>query len=176
MWVVAKNEMGTSSPPRTARRVFIFTFRCCKGCDKALSPKIRHQNRAGCGAPAVFSAFQLLHMHRAVDRLQPVLRAMSHSAPLALYKYSTCEISDALIKLGLPHGGHIPDIHMLSPAPSGSDTPNGLHIPAGRDGFFGYQDERTLHQVRHEILPVWTHSSQSVRLRRRSTRIDEART
>ncbi|KAG6375355.1 RraA-like protein [Boletus reticuloceps] len=29
--------------------------------------------------------------------------------------YSTCEISDALIKLGSPHGGHIPDIHVLSP-------------------------------------------------------------
>jgi len=28
---------------------------------------------------------------------------------------STCEISDALIKLGSPHGGHIPDIHILSP-------------------------------------------------------------
>ncbi|KAI0358682.1 RraA-like protein [Trametes cingulata] len=30
--------------------------------------------------------------------------------------FSTCEISDALIKLGSPHGGHIPDIHMLSPS------------------------------------------------------------
>ena len=28
---------------------------------------------------------------------------------------STCEISDALIKLGSPHGGHIPDIHILFP-------------------------------------------------------------
>ncbi|KAG5734462.1 Protein dlpA [Termitomyces sp. T112] len=27
-----------------------------------------------------------------------------------LVQFSTCEISDALIKLGLPHGGHIPDI------------------------------------------------------------------
>lgn len=35
---------------------------------------------------------------------------------LALSEFSTCEISDALIKLGTPHGGHIPDIHMLSPA------------------------------------------------------------
>ncbi|KAH0827863.1 ribonuclease E inhibitor RraA/Dimethylmenaquinone methyltransferase [Lanmaoa asiatica] len=34
---------------------------------------------------------------------------------------STCEISDALIKLGSPHGGHIPDIHSLSPAPLGPD-------------------------------------------------------
>ncbi|EIW62876.1 RraA-like protein [Trametes versicolor FP-101664 SS1] len=36
----------------------------------------------------------------------------------ALAEFSTCEISDALIKLGSPHGGHIPDIHMLSPADS----------------------------------------------------------
>ena len=45
-------------------------------------------------------------MRRALDRLQPLVRAMSHNTPLALHKYSTCEISDALIKLGLPHGGH----------------------------------------------------------------------
>ena len=28
---------------------------------------------------------------------------------------TTCEISDALIKLGVSHGGHIPDIHRVSP-------------------------------------------------------------
>ena len=49
--------------------------------------------------------------------LRLVARAMSSSPALA--SFSTCEISDALIKLGLPHGGHIPDVHMLSP--SGSD-------------------------------------------------------
>ena len=32
--------------------------------------------------------------------------------------------------------------------PSGNDSPTGLHIPQGRDGFYGYQDEKTLHQVR----------------------------
>ncbi|KDN44093.1 RraA-like protein [Tilletiaria anomala UBC 951] len=32
-----------------------------------------------------------------------------------LGKYSTCEVSDALIKLKLPHGGHLPGIDMLSP-------------------------------------------------------------
>jgi len=32
----------------------------------------------------------------------------------ALGAFSTCEISDALIKLGVPHGGHIPDIHLIS--------------------------------------------------------------
>lgn len=33
-----------------------------------------------------------------------------------LSKFSSCELSDALIKLGLPHGGHLPDIHMMSPS------------------------------------------------------------
>ncbi|KDQ21641.1 hypothetical protein BOTBODRAFT_26073 [Botryobasidium botryosum FD-172 SS1] len=33
-----------------------------------------------------------------------------------LAEYTTCEISDALIKLGVPHGGHIPDITMFSPS------------------------------------------------------------
>lgn len=37
----------------------------------------------------------------------------SHSG---LSNFSSCELSDALVKLGLPHGGHIPDIHMLSPS------------------------------------------------------------
>ncbi|CCL99090.1 uncharacterized protein FIBRA_01104 [Fibroporia radiculosa] len=40
----------------------------------------------------------------------------------SLAKFSTCEISDALIKIGFPHGGHIPDIHMFSPQSSGSDV------------------------------------------------------
>ena len=31
-----------------------------------------------------------------------------------LVEFSTCELSDALIKLGSPHGGHIPDIHRIS--------------------------------------------------------------
>jgi hypothetical protein len=39
-----------------------------------------------------------------------------------LASVSTCEISDALIKLGVPHGGHIPDVHMLSPSASASDV------------------------------------------------------
>jgi hypothetical protein len=34
---------------------------------------------------------------------------------LAQSDFSTCEVSDALIKLGVPHGGHIPDIHCISP-------------------------------------------------------------
>ncbi|GBE81137.1 4-hydroxy-4-methyl-2-oxoglutarate aldolase [Sparassis crispa] len=40
---------------------------------------------------------------------------MSSLASLPLKRFSTCEISDALIKIGLPHGGHIPDIRMISP-------------------------------------------------------------
>ncbi|KIP11584.1 hypothetical protein PHLGIDRAFT_10573 [Phlebiopsis gigantea 11061_1 CR5-6] len=43
---------------------------------------------------------------------------MSTSSSSPLFKFSTCEISDALIKLGVPHGGHIPDIHMFSPSQS----------------------------------------------------------
>jgi regulator of RNase E activity RraA len=39
-----------------------------------------------------------------------------------LDSFSACEISDALIKLGSPHGGHIPDIHMLSPSVSESQV------------------------------------------------------
>ncbi|KAF8639543.1 hypothetical protein AX17_001448 [Amanita inopinata Kibby_2008] len=34
-----------------------------------------------------------------------------------LVTFSTCEISDALVKLGIPNGGHLADIHMVSPAP-----------------------------------------------------------
>ena len=34
--------------------------------------------------------------------------------------FSTCEISDALLKLGVPHGGYIPDIHRISPHPFGA--------------------------------------------------------
>lgn len=36
----------------------------------------------------------------------------------ALAAFSTCELSDALIRMRSPHGGHIPDIHMLSPTDS----------------------------------------------------------
>ena len=32
--------------------------------------------------------------------------------------FSACEISDALIKLGFYNGGHIPDIHLVSPSES----------------------------------------------------------
>ncbi|KDR75150.1 hypothetical protein GALMADRAFT_249085 [Galerina marginata CBS 339.88] len=42
----------------------------------------------------------------------------SNASPLAAF--STCEISDALIKLSVPHGGYIPDIQMVSPESSNS--------------------------------------------------------
>ena len=32
--------------------------------------------------------------------------------------FSTCEISDALIKLGSPHGGYMPDIDLVSSLPA----------------------------------------------------------
>ncbi|PBK91416.1 RraA-like protein [Armillaria gallica] len=35
-----------------------------------------------------------------------------------LADYSTCEISDALIKLGTLHGGYVPDINLISTLPS----------------------------------------------------------
>ena len=34
---------------------------------------------------------------------------------MSLAQFSTCEISDALIKLSIPHGGYIPDINSISP-------------------------------------------------------------
>lgn len=33
---------------------------------------------------------------------------------MSLARFSTCEISDALIKLSIPHGGYIPDINTIS--------------------------------------------------------------
>ncbi|KAF9813633.1 hypothetical protein IEO21_05465 [Rhodonia placenta] len=47
---------------------------------------------------------------------------MSSSLLSSLAKFSTCEISDALIKIGLPHGGLIPDIQMYSPHTGASDV------------------------------------------------------
>jgi regulator of RNase E activity RraA len=34
---------------------------------------------------------------------------------MSLAQFSTCEISDALIKLSILHGGYIPDINAISP-------------------------------------------------------------
>lgn len=51
-----------------------------------------------------------------LQRLAQLVRTMSTSSASSLASFSTCEISDALIKLGIPHGGHLPDIQMLSPS------------------------------------------------------------
>ena len=40
---------------------------------------------------------------------------MSEPVTIAQSDFSTCELSDALLKLGVPHGGHIPDVHRISP-------------------------------------------------------------
>lgn len=48
---------------------------------------------------------------------------MTEINPLATF--STCELSDALIKLGNLTGGHIPNLRMISPSPataSGEET------------------------------------------------------
>jgi len=53
------------------------------------------------------------------------------SLTLALSDFSSCEVSDALLKLGVPHGGHIPDIHPISPrSPSEENTDVRLCGPA----------------------------------------------
>lgn len=38
----------------------------------------------------------------------------SNESPVS--KFTSCEISDALVKLGVPSGGHIPDVTMFSPS------------------------------------------------------------
>ncbi|KAI5123925.1 hypothetical protein M0805_006342 [Coniferiporia weirii] len=62
-------------------------------------------------------------MSRVLSLAQSLLRQMSSSTSqagtAALARFSTCELSDALIKLGLPHGGHIPDVHRIA-APTAS--------------------------------------------------------
>jgi hypothetical protein len=66
----------------------------------------------------------LSNMHRTAAnfRLRAITQAMSTKTTSPLAPFSACEISDALIKLGSPHGGHIPDIHMLSPSVSESQV------------------------------------------------------
>ncbi|KAF8894097.1 ribonuclease E inhibitor RraA/Dimethylmenaquinone methyltransferase [Infundibulicybe gibba] len=38
-------------------------------------------------------------------------------SPSHLHEFSACEISDALIKMGIQHGGYIPDINLIAPSP-----------------------------------------------------------
>ncbi|KAL1723936.1 ribonuclease E inhibitor RraA/Dimethylmenaquinone methyltransferase [Schizophyllum commune] len=44
------------------------------------------------------------------------MSSTSTSRTTRLSELSTCEISDALIKLGVPHGGLLPDIHLKAPS------------------------------------------------------------
>ena len=60
-------------------------------------------------------------LRTALPRTLHLLRQMSTASAAgtsqtssALCQFSTCELSDALIKIGLPHGGHIPDIRRQS--------------------------------------------------------------
>lgn len=52
------------------------------------------------------------------------------TSPLA--SLSTCEISDALLKLGVKNGGHIPQLRMISPNPTtlSEDSPSIICGPA----------------------------------------------
>lgn len=67
------------------------------------------------------STFNVHHNQQTANFNVPLTQLLTvlMSTTPNLSSFSTCEISDALIKLGLPHGGHIPDIHMVSPS---SDT------------------------------------------------------
>ena len=59
---------------------------------------------------------KLMSIKQALGRLQPILRTMSTSSPhSSLSTFSSCEISDALIKLGYTSGGHIPNLRLISP-------------------------------------------------------------
>ena len=46
------------------------------------------------------------------QRLHVIIIILSNTMSLA--QFSTCEISDALIKLSIPHGGYIPDLNTIS--------------------------------------------------------------
>jgi hypothetical protein len=61
---------------------------------------------------------QTLMISRAAARLQAVVSVMSTSTEFRLIQFSTCEISDALGKLGIPHGGHVSGIHQISTGPT----------------------------------------------------------
>jgi hypothetical protein len=47
---------------------------------------------------------------------------------LAQSDFSTTEISDALIKLGVSYGGHIPDIHRISPHSRSESGAQGVRL------------------------------------------------
>ncbi|TRM69515.1 ribonuclease E inhibitor RraA/Dimethylmenaquinone methyltransferase [Schizophyllum amplum] len=56
-------------------------------------------------------------MNPTASRMSSAFQAMSTTSHCSrLSELSTCEISDALIKLGVPHGGLLPDIHIVAPS------------------------------------------------------------
>lgn len=67
---------------------------------------------------------------------------------------TTCEISDALIKLGSPHGGHIPDIYPISPTsnPNASDsTPIRIEGPAHTVKMVLFNDKDSPKPAKHFV-------------------------
>ena len=58
------------------------------------------------------------HSSNTTHSISPLRHPMSTASQLMahLSQFSSCEISDALVKLGVASGGHIPDITMFSPS------------------------------------------------------------
>lgn len=96
-----------------------------------LSRSVRHRNRRLCGTTTdtrlcygalYYSTFTpSMSIASAVARTRLLIRQFSSNSmatgksPIdALSSFSTCELSDALIKLGVPHGGHIPDVQAMN--------------------------------------------------------------
>lgn len=68
---------------------------------------------------------------------------------------TTCEISDALIKLGSPHGGHIPDIYPISPTSStnasDASTPIRVEGPAHTVKMVLFNDKVSPKPMKHFV-------------------------
>jgi regulator of RNase E activity RraA len=48
--------------------------------------------------------------------------------PAFLFSYTACDISDALLKLKVPHAGYIPDLHLRTSIPASiTESPRNLH-------------------------------------------------
>jgi len=62
-------------------------------------------------------SYAIVHDETGIDQGFPRVRLiiLSYLFLMSLAQFSTCEISDALIKISIPHGGHIPDVNMISP-------------------------------------------------------------
>jgi len=86
--------------------------------------------------PSIFSR-ALPYSTRATSRVFsiPASRSLATEAapptkltPHPLSVYTTCELSDALFKLGIISGGHIPDISLFSPSTSLSSSPAAAQV------------------------------------------------